>query len=70
MANLIAGREVAKELIQKDFSPLKVADEALRLLDDATLRDKQKAELRGVRKALGPAGASARAAEVVAELID
>jgi lipid-A-disaccharide synthase len=69
MANLIAGREVAKELIQKDFSPLKVAGEALRLLDDAALREKQRAELRGVRKALGPAGASARAAEVVAELI-
>jgi lipid-A-disaccharide synthase len=69
MVNLIAGREVAKELIQKDFSPLKVTDEALRLLDDAALRDRQRAELRGVRHALGPPGASARAAEVVAELM-
>ncbi len=69
MANLIAGKEIAKELIQKDFSPLKVAGEALRLLDDPTLRDRQKAELRGVREALGAPGASARAAEVVAKLM-
>jgi lipid-A-disaccharide synthase len=69
MANLIAGKEVAKELIQKNFSQIKVADEALRLLDDPAQRDRQRAELRGVREALGGPGASARAAEVVAKLI-
>ena len=35
MVNLIAGREVLPELIQKDFTPEKVAAEALRLLRDS-----------------------------------
>jgi lipid-A-disaccharide synthase len=69
MANLIAGGEVVKELIQKDFSPDAVAREALCLLDDPARRDKQRAELRGVREALGAPGASARAAAVVTGLI-
>ena len=62
MVNLIAGREVAKELIQRDFSPEALAREALALLESPTLRERQSAELRSVRKALGAPGASERAA--------
>ena len=38
MANLIAGRRVVKELIQKDFTPEAVAREAQALLDDPAAR--------------------------------
>ena len=69
MVNLIAGREVVKELIQNDFSPEAVATEALSLLDNPARRDRQKAELGEVRRALGAPGASGRAAGVVAGLI-
>jgi lipid-A-disaccharide synthase len=69
MANLIAGKRVVKELIQKDFSPEAVAVEALSLLDDPARRATQRAELGEVREALGATGASERAAEVVAGLI-
>jgi lipid-A-disaccharide synthase len=68
MVNLIAGREVAKELIQKDFSAEAVAREALALLDNPSVRGRQKAELRSVREALGASGASERAAEVIDRL--
>jgi len=70
MANLIAGRRVLTELIQGDFQPEAVAREVGRLLDDAAHRSAVKAGLAEVRAALGMPGASARAAEVVAGILD
>ncbi len=67
MVNLIAGRRVVKELIQGDFTPERVAAEALALLDDPEARATLRSELHGVRQRLGPPGASDRAATLVAE---
>jgi lipid-A-disaccharide synthase len=69
MANLIAGRRVVKELIQKEFTPEAVAAEALALLESPQTRGALKGALREVRRRLGAPGASARAAEVVADLM-
>jgi lipid-A-disaccharide synthase len=69
MANLIAGRRVVKELIQADFTPERVAEEALALLDDPPARAALRTELGEIRRRLGPPGASERAAAVVAGLI-
>ena len=69
MANLIAGREVVKELIQKDFRPEAVAREGLALLEDPDRRQSVRAGLAEVRARLGPPGASARAAALVARLL-
>jgi lipid-A-disaccharide synthase len=69
MANLIAERRIVKELIQGDFTPEAVATEALELLDDPAARAALRTDLRRVRDRLGPPGASARAAEVVATLM-
>jgi len=69
MANLIAGRRVVKELIQKEFTPEAVAAETLALLEDAEGRAALKGALREVRSRLGGPGASARAARMVAELM-
>ena len=66
MANLIAGREVVRELIQRDFRPEAVAAEVLALLEDGPRRDSVKAGLAETRARLGGAGASRRAAEAVA----
>ena len=70
MANLIAGRRVVQELIQDDFEPARVAREALRLLEDPSYRDDVRTGLDEVRHGLGGPGASARAAQVVAGLLD
>jgi lipid-A-disaccharide synthase len=69
MANLIAGREVVKELIQHDLREDVLASEALRLLEDETYRARVRAGLEEVRRKLGGSGASARAASVVREVM-
>lgn len=52
MVNLVAGHRVAAELIQHDMTPGALANETLRLLNDATAREKMKSELAQVREKL------------------
>ncbi len=65
MVNLIAGREIVKELFQQDFTGPKIAREVERLLDERQVREKMVAELTEVRSALGGPGAVERAAELI-----
>ena len=53
MVNLIAERCVVPELIQKDFTPTKVASEVLRLLNDPKAREDLRAGLSEVRTRWG-----------------
>lgn len=69
MVNLIAERRVVPELIQEDFTPAKVAEEVLRLLNDPRAREEQRSGLAEVRKHLGPPGAVDRAADAIAALL-
>jgi len=69
MANLLAGREVVKELIQGDFQPEAVTTEVLALLEDPGRREPVRRGLAEIRARLGPPGASTRAAAVVAQLL-
>jgi lipid-A-disaccharide synthase len=66
MVNIIAGREVVPELIQGDFTPDRVAAEALALLTDTRRRKAMIEDLAEVRRRLGGGGASDRAAGQVA----
>ena len=68
MPNLVAGYRVVPELIQNDFTPDRVAEEAVRLLTDAAHRERTCEALRQVREQLGAPGASARAAAAVLEV--
>jgi lipid-A-disaccharide synthase len=65
MANLVAGERVVPELIQDDFTPARVAAEAVRFLTDRELYARTRDALRRVREKLGDPGASGRAAEAV-----
>jgi lipid-A-disaccharide synthase len=69
MVNLIAERRVVPELIQKDFTPAKVAQEVLLLLNDPRAREELRLGLGKVRRRLGPPGAVERAADAIAELL-
>jgi lipid-A-disaccharide synthase len=69
MVNLIAGREVVPELIQKDFTPEKVAAQTLRLLRDPVAVSAMRADLAEVRSRLGPPGAAERAADAITALL-
>jgi lipid-A-disaccharide synthase len=69
MVNLIAGRLVAPELIQDDFTPEKVEGEVRRLLESALAREEAKAGLAEVRAKLGSGGAIERAADIFARML-
>lgn len=68
MANLVAGRAVVPELIQDNFRPEAVASRVTELILDAELRERMRAGLADVRRALGEPGASRRAAAAVLEV--
>jgi len=69
MVNLIAGRPVVPEAIQAEFTPERVASEALAILEDPDRAARMRADLAEVRRRLGEPGGSARAAEVVRGLL-
>lgn len=65
MANLLAGREIAREFLQTEAEPVAMADELLSLLNNPEKRAAQTADFREVIAGLGSGGASARAAEAI-----
>jgi len=69
MVNLIAGRRVVPELIQKKFTAKRVAQEVLHQLRDAQARCDLRKGLAVVRERLGPPGAVQRAADAIAHLL-
>jgi lipid-A-disaccharide synthase len=73
MVNLIAGRAVVPELIQDDFTPDRVAEEAGKLLSstkEGKLRtEEMRQRLAEVQRLLGPPGAVERAADAIAGLL-
>jgi lipid-A-disaccharide synthase len=69
MVNLIAGKRAVPELVQKDFTPERVASEAIRLLDSPEARAEMRRGLAEVRAKLGPPGAVERAADLIAGML-
>ncbi len=73
MVNLIAGKEVVPELVQRDFTPEKVAVEVSKIMVDGARREKMLEGLRKVRTLLRGGGEDAhpadRAAQAVVELL-
>src|SRR5205814_3903742 len=68
LVNLIAGRRLAAELIQDDFTGESLARELLRLLDPKS-NAAMRAELREVAQQIGEPGASDRAARAILQFI-
>ena len=69
LVNLVAEKEIAPELIQKDVNPQRIADEALRILRDPILSRKMADSMDEVRQKLGEPGAAQRAAQIVVSLL-
>lgn len=65
MANLLAGKTVVPELIQRDATAQRIFLEASALLDDPAKAAATRAELLKVRRSLGEPGAADRAAAAV-----
>ena len=68
LVNLVAGKEIAKELMQNDLTAEKLSDELLKLLDPAHNRI-ARAQLAEVAHKLGESGASERAAELITNFL-
>jgi lipid-A-disaccharide synthase len=69
LVNILAGRGLVPELLQRDASPARMAAEIERLLGDRSAREAQLRGLREVRASLGAPGAAARVAEEVARVM-
>ncbi len=70
MPNIIVGREVIPELVQKDATPEKLSDAAYRLVTDEQARADVLEVYEKVRLELGPPGAAHRAAEMVVDVLE
>jgi len=69
LVNLIAGREIVPELLQEDVNPDRIVKELTEILFDDQRRNEMLQGLELVRKKMGKAGASEKAAELALRLI-
>ncbi|HEU4383322.1 MAG TPA: lipid-A-disaccharide synthase [Anaeromyxobacteraceae bacterium] len=65
LVNVLAGRRLVPELLQREASPQRMADEVERLLADPAAREAQLRGLDEVRGSLGGPGAARRVAEEI-----
>lgn len=69
LVNLVAEGRIAPELIQKDVTPQKITEEAVRILRNPILYQRMVEAMSEVRKRLGQPGAAGRAAQIVLSLL-
>jgi lipid-A-disaccharide synthase len=68
LVNIVAGAEIATELLQKDFQPEKAKTELERLLD-SKINSEVRNKLAIIKEKLGTPGAAKRAAHIINEFI-
>jgi lipid-A-disaccharide synthase len=69
LANIVAGRALVPELIQDEARGERIAEEALRILDDEKYREEMIGGLAEVGRKLGTPGAAERVAQMALEMI-
>jgi lipid-A-disaccharide synthase len=69
LANLIAGRTVMPELVQKEASPERIAETVDGLLSDPKRLAKMRSDLLQVRNRMGRPGAASRVADIAMEML-
>ncbi len=69
LANVIAGKEVAPELLQGNMTPEKIAATTVEMLSDRAKLAAMRQALAGVQSSLGRPGASLRAARAILPLL-
>ena len=69
LTNIVAGRKIIPELLQRQANRENITREAASILTDKSRRERMIQELDQVRKSLGEKGASAKAAELILEKI-
>jgi lipid-A-disaccharide synthase len=69
IVNILAGRDVVRELVQVELTPTSLAEEMVSLLTDDARRTHLQAELADVVAQLGAPGSYHRAAQAVLEVV-
>jgi len=69
MVNLVVGKGVVPELLQKDANPERIAKEALSILKDPGLRNRMTESMKEVRQKLWKPGAVQQAARIACSLL-
>lgn len=69
LVNIVAGRRIVQEFVQREARPAAIADELARLLQDRQYADTVRNDLAEVKRRLGAGGANRRIAELVVELL-
>ncbi len=69
LVNIVAGRKLVDELLQKEVTPKNISNEILRFLSNPTVYNKMQHDLLDLRSSLGSSGASQRAAHVVLDAL-
>ncbi|MBN2809753.1 MAG: lipid-A-disaccharide synthase [Deltaproteobacteria bacterium] len=69
LVNLVAEKEIVPELIQNDVLPEQITKQMRRLMDNHETYDKICRELKELKKKLGKAGASERAAQAILAIL-
>jgi lipid-A-disaccharide synthase len=70
IVNILSGKTIVPELIQRQFNPRRLADEACRLLASEERKSTMRAEFARLRDALGHGRAAANVARALAEVLD
>ncbi|MAE70191.1 MAG: lipid-A-disaccharide synthase [Gemmatimonadetes bacterium] len=70
LPNIIAGKTIVPELLQRAATPTRIAAELGKLLDSRPERERMRGELSRVRERLGRPGAARRTAELIIEQLD
>ena len=66
--NIISGRDIVKEFIQKDFTPANIMQESTKIISDKAYRNLLIENLHTVWSQLGDKDASANAAAIIYNL--
>jgi lipid-A-disaccharide synthase len=69
LANFVAGKQIVPELVQDEFNPEKLAEEAFRILEDRQETEKMIRDLKAVKNRLGEGGASERTARIAIDMM-
>jgi len=69
MVNIIAGKTVVPELIQKDVTPEKITSAVVQILENPSKQEEIKKELSSLKEKIGNPGASFRAAQIIMSLL-
>lgn len=70
MVNILAGRQIVPELVQKEFNPASLKKEVNKLLNDNNLSEKMKEDFVKIRKKFGSGGASQKVAESIIDELE